>query len=179
MSVRQLCRETERQPSKALFYFPEENKTGIAPVRIVIEKNGVLMEGSLDTVNWAGEKVRAEILALSGKFVDYTFVKLFHWRCRDCFLTILELRRLERSRMARRKPTSRREQRHMYLGATQQERTKEEKPTSSFIRRDRRYLRAPQEESCTTKGVNWFHIYPQVVLIIELLVFTDSSVYPQ
>ena len=94
MSVRQLCRETGRQPSKALFYFPEENKTGIAPVRIVIEKNDVLMEGSLVTVNWAGEKVRAEILALSGKFVDYTFVKLFHWRCRDCFLTILELRRL-------------------------------------------------------------------------------------
>lgn len=66
MSVRQLCKQTGKQPSKALFYFPEENKTGIAPTRI-IEEEGAFTEGRLVTVNWAGERAPAEILALSGK----------------------------------------------------------------------------------------------------------------
>lgn len=66
MSVRQLCKQTGKQPIKALFYFPEENKTGIAPTRI-IEEDGALTERRLVTVNWAGETVPAEILALSGK----------------------------------------------------------------------------------------------------------------
>ena len=66
MSVRQLCKQTGKQLAKALFYFPEENKTGIAPTRI-IEEDGALTEGRLVTVNWAGETVPAEILALSGK----------------------------------------------------------------------------------------------------------------
>jgi len=67
MSVRQLCRQTGKQPAKALFYFPEENKTGIAPTRI-IEEDGAFTEGRLVTVNWAGERVPAQILALGGKF---------------------------------------------------------------------------------------------------------------
>ena len=67
MSLRQLCRQTGKQPSKALFYFPEENKTGIGPTRIIIEKDIVLHEQMHVTVNWAGEKVQAEILTLSGK----------------------------------------------------------------------------------------------------------------
>lgn len=66
MSVRQLCKQTGKQPSKALFYFPEENKTGIAPTRI-IEEEGAFTEGRLVTVNRAGERAPAEILALSGK----------------------------------------------------------------------------------------------------------------
>ena len=66
MSVRQLCKQTGKQPKKALFYFPEENKTGIAPTRI-IEEDGAFTEGRLVTVNWARATVPAEILALSGK----------------------------------------------------------------------------------------------------------------
>ena len=71
MSVRQLCKETGKRPSKVLFYFPQENKTGIAPTRNIVDKDAVLSEGMLTTVNWAGEKVQAEILALSGKFTLY------------------------------------------------------------------------------------------------------------
>ena len=66
MSVRQLCKQTAKQPAKALFYFLEENKTGIAPTRI-IKEDGKFTEGRLVTVNWAGQTVPAEILALSGK----------------------------------------------------------------------------------------------------------------
>ena len=71
MSVRQLCKETGKRPSKVLFYFPQENKTGIAPTRNIVDKDAVLSEGMLTTVNWGGEKVQAEILALSGKFTLY------------------------------------------------------------------------------------------------------------
>ena len=66
MSVRQLCKQTAKQPAKALFYFLEENKTGIAPTRI-IKEDGKFTEGRLVTVNCAGQTVPAEILALSGK----------------------------------------------------------------------------------------------------------------
>ena len=54
-------------PSKALFYFVEEEKTGIAPVKIILEKERVAV-GNLVTVNWQGEIVPAEILALHGEF---------------------------------------------------------------------------------------------------------------
>ena len=67
VTSRQLCRQTGKQPSKALFFFPKENKTGIAPKRIIVEKGIVLNEWMLVTVNWEGEMVGAEILALSGK----------------------------------------------------------------------------------------------------------------
>ena len=43
MSARQLCRQTQL-PSKALFYFSDEGKTGIAPTRIIIEKDAVEVE---------------------------------------------------------------------------------------------------------------------------------------
>ena len=67
MSIRQLCKETARPPVKALFYFPEERKTGIAPTRVIVEKDINFDEGKMVTVNWAGKKVPAEILALNGK----------------------------------------------------------------------------------------------------------------
>jgi len=66
MSLRKVCRETQ-VPSKALFYFVEEEKTGIAPVKIILEKERVAV-GNLVTVNWQGEIVPAEILALHGEF---------------------------------------------------------------------------------------------------------------
>ena len=67
MSLRLLCKQTSRHPSNALFYFRQEQKTGIAPTRIIIEKQLDLTVGMVVTVNWDGEKVEAEILALDGK----------------------------------------------------------------------------------------------------------------
>ena len=83
MSLRQLCRQTGKQPSKALFFFPEENKTGIAPTRIIVKKDLVLNERMHVTVNWGGEIVGAEILALSGKLLIInllTFILLVIFR---------------------------------------------------------------------------------------------------
>lgn len=67
MALRKLCKETAKRPLKALFFFPDEKKTGIAHMRIIIEKEQALTEGSEVTVNWQAKKVRAEILALNGK----------------------------------------------------------------------------------------------------------------
>ena len=67
MSLRLLCKQN-RRPSNALFHFRQEQKTGIAPTRIIIEKQLDLTVGMVVTVNWDGEKVEAEILALDGKF---------------------------------------------------------------------------------------------------------------
>ena len=61
-------KQTSKCPSNALFYFPEEQKTGIAPTRIINEKDLDLTAGMVVTVNWDREKVEAEILALDGKF---------------------------------------------------------------------------------------------------------------
>ena len=66
MSARQLCRQTQL-PSKALFYFSDEGKTGIAPTRIIIEKDAVEV-GATITVNWQGEHVPAKVIALSSKY---------------------------------------------------------------------------------------------------------------
>ena len=66
MSIRQLCKQSKR-PSNALFYFRQEQKTGIAPTRIITEKQLDLTAGMVVTVNWDGEIVKAEILALDGK----------------------------------------------------------------------------------------------------------------
>ena len=44
-------------PSKALFFFPEDNMTGIAPTKIILQKNNVVL---LLTVNWQGERVEAK-----------------------------------------------------------------------------------------------------------------------
>ena len=68
MSLRLLCKQTSRRPSNVLFYFRQEQKTRIAPTRIIIEKQLDLTVGMVVTVNWDGEKVEAEILALDGKF---------------------------------------------------------------------------------------------------------------
>ena len=80
MSIRQLCKETARPAVKALFYFPEERKTGIAPTRIIVEKSVNIHVGKMVTVNWAGKKVPAEILALNGKcsLNFLVFVTSFH-----------------------------------------------------------------------------------------------------
>jgi len=52
----------------ALFYFRDEEKTGIAPIRVVVEKQLDLVVGMVVTVNWNGKKTEGEILALNGKF---------------------------------------------------------------------------------------------------------------
>lgn len=67
MSLRLLCKQTSKRPSNALFYFPEEQKTGIAPTRIIDEKDLDLTPGMVVTVTWDREKIEAEILALDGK----------------------------------------------------------------------------------------------------------------
>ena len=66
MSARQLCRKTQL-PSKALFYFSEEAKAGIAPTWIIMEKDAVAV-GATVTVNWQGEHVPAKVIALSSKY---------------------------------------------------------------------------------------------------------------
>lgn len=66
MAARKLCRETQL-PSTALFYFPEEGKTGIAPTRLILEKKGAAV-GVDVTIDWQGEHVPAKIVALSGKY---------------------------------------------------------------------------------------------------------------
>lgn len=50
----------------ALYHFVAEEKTGIAPTRLVLEKDHIAV-GNLVTVNWEGDRVPATILALSGK----------------------------------------------------------------------------------------------------------------
>ena len=67
MSLRQLCKETSKQPSKALLYFPKEMKTGIAPTRLILDKSFQYKEGSTVKVNWEGKKIQAEIVAVDGK----------------------------------------------------------------------------------------------------------------
>lgn len=65
MALRKLLRE-KNLPSKALFFFPEDNMTGIARTKIILQKNNIVIGGTV-TVNWQGERVEAEIIALSGK----------------------------------------------------------------------------------------------------------------
>ena len=65
MSVRQLCHQTQVS-STALFYFPEEDKTGIGPTHIILDNNAPAV-GAKVTVDWQGVHAAAEIIALSGK----------------------------------------------------------------------------------------------------------------
>lgn len=67
MSLRRLCKQTSKHVSKALFLFPEENKTGIASTRLIVEKDLDLVEGQSVQVNWQGKRVKAKILAVSGR----------------------------------------------------------------------------------------------------------------
>ena len=46
MALRRLLREANL-PSKALFFFPEENVTGIGPAKIILQKIMLLLEGLL------------------------------------------------------------------------------------------------------------------------------------
>lgn len=71
MAARKLCCETQL-PSKALFFFPEEGMTSIAPTRLILEKKAAAV-GVDVTINWQGEHVPAKIIALSGKY-----------RCNNC-----------------------------------------------------------------------------------------------
>ena len=68
MSVRQLCEGTCKRPSEALFLFPNERKTGIAPTHLIVEKDINFTEVMLVHMKWERKKVEAEILALNGKF---------------------------------------------------------------------------------------------------------------
>lgn len=69
LTLRQICKETNKRLSRALFFFPEERVTGITLTRWIVGSNkNALCESSNVTVNWQGKKVHAEILAYSGKF---------------------------------------------------------------------------------------------------------------
>ena len=73
MSARQLCCQKQLL-SKALFYFHEEGKTGIAPTWLIIEKDAAAV-GADVTVNWQGEHVPAKVIALRGKYSCNNCVK--------------------------------------------------------------------------------------------------------
>lgn len=75
MAARKLCRETQL-PSKALFFFPEEGMTSIAPTHLILEKKAAAV-GVDVTVNWQGEHVPAKIIALSGKYRCNNCVNIF------------------------------------------------------------------------------------------------------
>lgn len=78
--LRQICRRTSQRPSNALFYFPKEKLTGIAPTRKITEKDLDFTVGMAVTVNWEGKLVEAEILALDGKsgFFNFSQFRLIH-----------------------------------------------------------------------------------------------------
>lgn len=65
MSLRKLLRVTNL-PSKALFFFPEEDMTGIAPTKMIVRKEEAVV-GGMVAVNWEGQIVQAKLIALSGK----------------------------------------------------------------------------------------------------------------
>lgn len=69
MSVRQLCKESNKATKKALYLFPQEMKTGIAPTRLILEKDTPFIVGNTVPVNWEGKKVKAAILALNGEYL--------------------------------------------------------------------------------------------------------------
>ena len=69
MSLQQVCKQTSKRASKALFIFPKEKKTGIAPTRFIVGKDVDYSEGLTVHVNWEGKKFAAKILALSGEFI--------------------------------------------------------------------------------------------------------------
>ena len=45
MSLRKKCKETSKQPSKALLYFPQEMTTGIAPTWLIDKSFGIQKKG--------------------------------------------------------------------------------------------------------------------------------------
>ena len=52
--------------SKALFFFPGEDMTGIRPTKMIVHKEEAVV-GRMVTVNWEGQIVQAKLIALSGK----------------------------------------------------------------------------------------------------------------
>ena len=66
MALRKLLCETQL-PSKALFFFPEENMTGIGLTKIIQEKEKAVL-GEMVSVNWQGKTVKGKILGLSGRY---------------------------------------------------------------------------------------------------------------
>ena len=63
MALRKLLRETNL-PSKALFFFPEDNMTGIAPTKIILQKIMLLLE---------------ELLLLTGKGKEWKLNRRIKW----------------------------------------------------------------------------------------------------
>ena len=57
-------------PSKALFFFPEENMTGIGPTKIIVDNEKAAV-GQVVTVKWQGKRVKGQIIVLSGKYLFY------------------------------------------------------------------------------------------------------------
>lgn len=51
-ALRQLCRETSKPQEKALLYFEEGKKTGIARAWLIIAKDKDFIEASMVKVNW-------------------------------------------------------------------------------------------------------------------------------
>ena len=69
MSLRKICKEWGKRPLKALFFLPEEDKTGIASTKFIVEKDLELREGLEVYVNWNGRKTFSKIVALDGKLL--------------------------------------------------------------------------------------------------------------
>jgi len=76
MSLRQLVKKTSKCPTKELFFFAAEQKTGIAPTQWIVEKDLNLVEGKNVTVIWEGKKVQGVILAVSVRF-QLEYINLF------------------------------------------------------------------------------------------------------
>ena len=56
MALRKLWKDTKKLPLKALFFFPDENLTGIAPTKLIV-KDSDLTVGMMVKVNWQGKRV--------------------------------------------------------------------------------------------------------------------------
>ena len=54
-------------PTESVVLFSDEGTTGIASIKLIMEKKKLFEEGKLVPVNWDRKKVQAEILAVNGK----------------------------------------------------------------------------------------------------------------
>lgn len=52
-----------------MFFFPEEDKTGIALTKFIVEKDLELREGLEVYMDWNGRKTFSKIMALDGKLL--------------------------------------------------------------------------------------------------------------
>ena len=60
MALRKLLHKTQL-PLKALFFFPEENMTGIGSTKIILKKGKAVLE-EMVSVNWQGKTVKGKII---------------------------------------------------------------------------------------------------------------------